>query len=101
MILPSYLFESLSPYYTGKHSFTLHRYKNYTIFFRKMCEPLKNKDATEAASIYENNGMNFYIPAVVYYCAFRQVEHEVRNRQPPAVRVGNKGYTKKPPNMVE
>ena len=28
-----------------------------------------------------------------YDYAFRQVEHEVRNRQPPAVRVGNKGYT--------
>ena len=36
-----------------------------------------------------------------FYCAFRQVEHEVRNKQPPAVRVGNKGYTKNSPNMVE
>ena len=38
---------------------------------------------------------------IFLFYAFRQVEHEVRNRQPPAVRVGNKGYTKKPPNMVE
>ena len=39
--------------------------------------------------------------AVAVINAFRQVEREARNRQPPAMRVGNKGYTKKSPNVVQ
>ena len=42
------------------------------------------------------------MPSAVFRInAFRQVEREARNRQPPAMRVGNKGYTKKSPNVVQ
>ena len=41
---------------------------------------------------FTNNNCKGSFGSLLFY-AFRQVEHEVRNKQPPAVRVGNKGYT--------